>query len=357
MINPVVQDRKYLMVYSGIWILISGIHFAVFYFILNQSIIISVADSIFYNLSFALVGLVIWYLVRYNDFEVKKLPVLLFNHVVFCAIIVSSWIFINDFLMNSFFRESAYRSLADAGITSRGIAGLFYYITIGLAFYLIRYYQENRDQQIRAAQLSGQLKEAALITLRNQINPHFLFNSLNSISYLTLSDPEKAREMITRLSDFLRILLRENDRFTIPLEREMELARLYLEIEKFRFGDKLMYEEIIDDRCAYAQVPTLIILPLVENAVKHGVHDSTKPVRIKIRIEVKDEFMILEVSNTMEPGIHKKGEGLGLKNIRERLTLLYDKQNMEISKTKDIFTVKLTLPFRIDGKENSYIDH
>jgi sensor histidine kinase YesM len=334
------------------WALVCGAHFAVFYFVLNQSIYVSLADSILFNFSFALAGLALWYFVRYNDFEIKNLPELLFNHLVASGLIIAVWILIISLLLKSIFTNQDYAAFLNAGIAGRAIAGVFYYLSIILVFYLIIYYQENRDQQIRSAQLTSQLKEAELDTLKNQINPHFLFNSLNSISYLTLSDPEKAREIITKLSDFLRILLRENKHSKATLIREIEISRLYIDIEKSRFGDKLVYEEDIDEKSKPALVPPLIMLPLIENSIKHGVQDSTRPVKIKVNSKIIDKFLMLEISNTCDPGSNKKGEGLGLKNIRKRLDLMYDSQHMEIKRTKDLFSVTLTLPYNTNGTEN-----
>ncbi|MFC2124808.1 sensor histidine kinase [Bacteroidota bacterium] len=350
MINPVAQDRKYLMTYLSIWALVAGAHFAVFFFLLEQSFRVSVTDSFLFNSGFALIGLVMWYIVRYNDFKIKKLPELLLNHVAVMVILVASWILVNNFLLKSIFAEPEFHILLDDAISGRAVAGLFYYLTIVLVFYLIIYYQENSDQQIRTAKLASQLKDAELNLLKNQINPHFLFNSLNSISYLTLSDPEKAREIITKLSDFLRILLRENNQSMTRLKKELELTRLYIDIEKSRFGDNLIYQEKVHKNCYQAIVPSLFLLPLFENAVKHGVQNSTIPVTIAILVKKGEEHLDILVENNYESGSQNKGTGLGLKNIRERLNLIYQQQSVKITKTSDRFKVQMILPFNTDEK-------
>ncbi len=350
MINPVVQNRKYLLTYLSLCALFAGAHFSLFYFLLNQSFIISISDSLLFNMSFALIGLALWYVVRYNDFEIKKLPKLLLNHIVVMAMLVTGWILINNYFLRSIYGESEYHELLNNAISGRAIAGLFYYLTIILIFYLIIYYLENRDRQIRTVQLSSQLKDAELNVLRNQINPHFLFNSLNSISYLTLSNPEKAREIITKLSDFLRILLKENNQSMTSLKKELELIRLYIDIEQSRFGDKLIYKESVNEDCYQAVVPSLLLLPLIENAVKHGVQNSTIPVAIEIVTKKGKEQLDIVVENNFESGINNEGTGLGIKNIRERLNLIYKQQSVKISKTDHSFKIQLTLPFNKDGK-------
>jgi len=350
MINPVVQNRKYLMTYISIWVLVTGTHFAVFYLILDLSLTISILDSSIFNFSFALLGLSIWYVVRYNDFEIRKLPELLLHHILIVAIIISGWIFISNFILRIITDDPAYHQFVSNAISGRYIGGLFYYLITILVFYLIVYYQENQDQQIRTAHLSGQLKDAELNVLKNQINPHFLFNSLNSISSLTLTDPEKARAIITKLSDFLRVLLKENNQSKTNLEKELDHIRLYLDIEKSRFGEKMIFDEDVKDDCLDAEIPSLLLLPLVENAVKHGVQNSTIPVTINMIVQRKKDNLEISIENNFESGLINKGTGLGLKNIRERLALIYEKQSVEIMHSENVFKVVLTMPFNKDEK-------
>jgi LytS/YehU family sensor histidine kinase len=266
------------------------------------------------------------------------------------AILVAGWLIVTNLLIKSIFDSQIYHEIINSNITGRVITGAFYYITIVLVFYLLIYYQENRDQQLKAARLTGQLKDAELNVLKSQINPHFLFNSLNSISYLTLTDPEKAREIISKLSDFLRILLKENNQSTTTVLRELDLIRLYIDIEKSRFNEKLLFIENIAEECKHAIVPSLILLPLIENAIKHGVQNSSIPITVKINIKKIRESLELNVINTLEKGSAIKGTGLGLKNIQERLALLYKQQTCKIQKSADSFSVNLTIPFTIDGK-------
>jgi len=181
--------------------------------------------------------------------------------------------------------------------------------------------------------------------LKSQINPHFIFNSLNSISSLTLSTPEKAREMIVKMSDFLRYsLVQENEQIT--LKDELDQINTYLDIEKIRFGDQLIFESAVDAECLNGQVPRMILQPLFENAIKYGVYESMEPVTIKLFCENMNCELSITITNNFDPEtIIKKGEGIGLANIRQRLQLNYGNRDLLMTRLEnDQFTVNLRIP-------------
>ena len=190
------------------------------------------------------------------------------------------------------------------------------------------------------------MKETELKMLRSQINPHFLFNSLNSISSLTITDPEKARTMVVKLSDFMRYALSRKDEQPVSLQSELENIRLYLDIEKVRFGEKLTTDETIDADCLEKKIPVMLLQPLYENAVKHGVYESTGGVRIKTEIKKSDKFLEITIENNYDisPST-RKGTGTGLLNVARRLELYYKrKASIDTTKNDGIYTVKLYLP-------------
>ena len=158
--------------------------------------------------------------------------------------------------------------------------GVFIYGLIILTYYLFVSLSNLSEKNAKEARLESLVKETELKMLRSQINPHFLFNSLNSISSLTITDPEKARDMVVKLSEFMRYALSRKDEQPVSLQNELENLRLYLDIEKVRFGDKLTTEEIIEPNCLDFKIPVMLLQPLYENAVKHGVYESTESVRI-----------------------------------------------------------------------------
>ena len=182
--------------------------------------------------------------------------------------------------------------------------------------------------------------------LRSQINPHFLFNSLNSISSLTVTDPEKARNMVIKLSEFMRYALSRKDEQPVSLQSELENLRLYLDIEKVRFGDKLTTEENIEAECLDFKIPVMLLQPLYENAVKHGVYESTESVRIITQAKIIDGYIEIIIKNNYDPApSSRKGTGTGLLNVTRRLELFYgNKASIKTPKENGIYTVTLYIP-------------
>ena len=182
--------------------------------------------------------------------------------------------------------------------------------------------------------------------LKSQINPHFLFNSLSSISSLTITDPGKAQEMVVKLSEFLRYSVSSNINTFTTLEKEMQNIHRYLEIEKIRFGDKLVFEFTMEPGFSTRNVPVMILQPLYENAIKHGVYESTEPVKVITDCKTFTDYFEIRISNDFDPSAPaRKGAGIGLKNIRERLKLMY--RNDSLLKTfvlNNVFRVVLTIP-------------
>jgi LytS/YehU family sensor histidine kinase len=185
-----------------------------------------------------------------------------------------------------------------------------------------------------------------LRALKSQINPHFLFNSLNSIASLTITNPQKAHEMVIALSDFMRYSLRKQQNEMVPLGDEINHTELYLKIEKIRFGDKMTYSFQADNDCLGCQIPTLLLQPLFENAIKYGVYEASDPVEIALLAKKENNHVVLTLFNTYDPeAATPKGEGIGLKNVRERLRLVYNSSNlMELNDLDGKFTVTIYLP-------------
>jgi two-component system LytT family sensor kinase len=193
------------------------------------------------------------------------------------------------------------------------------------AFYLVVknwwLWQKERETALAAAALANQ---AQLEMLRYQLNPHFLFNALNSIRASVDEDAARAKQMITQLSEFLRYSLLNESTKKIPLGEELEAVKNYLAIEKIRFEDKLEINFDIEQRAENFKVPSFLLNPLVENAVKHGMSSSAKPLKIDISAKVAGDGLLLEVSNSGSLNGASNGNGtkIGLKNVRERLEKL-----------------------------------
>jgi two-component system, LytTR family, sensor kinase len=224
-------------------------------------------------------------------------------------------------------------------------------ILIVIGAHALLYYQRYQAAQLEQASLKAQLAQAQLRALKMQIHPHFLFNTLHSISSLVLEDPPKANSMIARLGDFLRLTLDHSDRQLVALREEAEFARCYLEIEQVRFGDRLAVEFKIDRDTFSAQVPHLILQPIVENAIQHAIAPRAAPGRIEIAVSRHHDSLRLEVSDT-GPGIGRStgGNGLGLSNVRARLERLYGSSySLDMAnEPSQGLTVTLQIPFRSD---------
>jgi two-component system LytT family sensor kinase len=204
--------------------------------------------------------------------------------------------------------------------------------------------QENRQRRNDAERLA---KEAELFKLRQQLAPHFLFNSLNSISALIGSRPEQARKMIQQLSDFLRGNLKKEDQQWVPLSEEIQYLELYLDIEKVRFGHRLSTVIICDEECLERKLPPMLLQPIVENAIKFGLYDTTDAVTIAIRARLDGKFVRIEVENPFDPETSrpKKGTGFGLTSIQRRLYLIFARPDlMETHVDNNLFTTIVRIP-------------
>jgi hypothetical protein len=215
----------------------------------------------------------------------------------------------------------------------------------------IRWYEAWRAEAVRSAQLSADLSAAQLRALRAQLNPHFLFNSLNSVVTLIGRDPAGAERMLVRLSDLLRGTLALSSDQEVPLRRELELVEQYLDIEQIRFRDRLSVEWTVDDVARDAAVPALALQPLIENAIVHGTSRNTGGGRITVAATVDGSARQISVRDN-GPGPNadgaRAGTGIGLSNLRERLNRLYG--NAAALSLADApgggALATLTLPFR-----------
>jgi signal transduction histidine kinase len=209
------------------------------------------------------------------------------------------------------------------------LAGLLFgphipvYLAVLSAAHALYFYRRARERELRSAELVARLADARLQTLRMQIQPHFLFNSLNALGGLIHKDPDAADEMLVAISNFLRITLDETVRQEIPLQGELGYAERYLAIEKLRFGDRMQYSIEADQETLDALIPSLLLQPLVENAVRHGIEHRKNTGIISIRAWKADDKLYVAVRDN-GPGLSQSPtEGIGLSNIRGRLRELY----------------------------------
>jgi LytS/YehU family sensor histidine kinase len=194
------------------------------------------------------------------------------------------------------------------------------------------WFTQREQKEMERIQLETEkgFKEAELYKLRQQLQPHFLFNSLNSISALIGSQPELARKMIQQLSDFLRRTLKKEEQTWVDLEEELDYLELYLEIEKVRFGHRLSTQIECEQICKSQKIPPLLLQPVVENAIKFGLYDTTGDISIHILASLKKEVLEIQIQNPFDPETSspKKGTGFGLSSIARRLYLLFGRRDL-----------------------------
>lgn len=224
---------------------------------------------------------------------------------------------------------------------------LTYWVILGV-FYLLDYQRRWRERELKAAQLERELTAAELQALKAQLHPHFLFNTLNSIASLMHSDVETADTMLVRLSDLLRRALESAGAQEVTLRQELDFLRPYLEIEQIRFQDRLAVDFDIPESALEARVPNLILQPLVENAIKHGIAPQPGPGRIAVRARREGERLRLEVEDNGRGLDEAPRDGVGLANTRARLARLYGGESaFELAAgTAGGLTARVTLPFR-----------
>lgn len=243
--------------------------------------------------------------------------------------------------------------------TNSILTSLFYNIDkmlivfVGLATmqHAMEYHRTAQEQQLAASQLETQLSQSQMMALKMQLQPHFLFNTLNAIVTLVRKDPDQAEEMIVRLSEFLRITLDSSGSHAVPLNEELRFIRSYLAIEEVRFGGRLRYTEDVPARCQDVEVPMLLLQPLVENAVRHGLSRYVDASLLHIAVREEGTTLILTVEDDAAPAgaLDTLKEGIGLSNTRHRLAAMYgERAGLTIAaRVPRGCTVSVTIPLKI----------
>ncbi|HSG68739.1 MAG TPA: histidine kinase [Bacteroidales bacterium] len=346
MLSRIVKNQIKL-IYILVWVMLGIIHFFLLkegYGLASQT---AVADSIVFNFLFGIIGIGLWYMVRFSDLQTKHPGELVFYQISGLGLALLIWLGIGYYFLNHLFKgDQAYIPFLDASLYFRIISGVLYYSLLVTTYYLIINFRELKEKSERESRLTSLLKETELSMLRSQIRPHFLFNSLNSISSLTMTDPKRAQEMVIKLSEFMRYSLNLSDAMVSTLKKDLHHAELYLDIEKVRFGEKLVVEKDISDEALDSQLPAMILQPLLENAVKHGVYEATSKVVVRLRARIVSNSLEIVIGNDVDPeGKPRKGTGTGLKNVEARLASHFGQGDlMTIDKSDRYFEVTLKIP-------------
>ncbi|MBN2522237.1 MAG: histidine kinase [Bacteroidales bacterium] len=347
MLHPILKNRQFLIGYIIIWFVVCALHVFILGYLYDFGIVISVSESFVFNLFFAFFGIGIWYPVYFTDIEKNKLLNFLTNHLAAASLAVGLWLWISFLILSAAFPDaSEYLQHLSDSLPLRGGLGVLFYVLVASIYYFLIYYNNFKEKLIREAELKALIKESELTSLKFQINPHFLFNSLNSISSLSMISPEKAQDMVINLSDFLRYSLSHKNESLTTFEKELNNIDRYLKIEKIRFGKRLNVTRDITDNCNTYLLPGLILQPLMENAVKYGIYESTDQSDIYIKSKCSDNLLEVMIKNDYDPDfVTKKGEGIGLRNVTSRMKIQYGRDDLvKISQNENTFTITLFFP-------------
>ena len=270
------------------------------------------------------------------------------NIFVWCILLSIVWFVLTKWLLKislSYYQD--HYDLYHRSLSIRFSIAFLLLSCITMISVLWYHWGEQKENEERKGAAEKLAKEAELFKLRQQLQPHFLFNSLNSINALIGSRPEEARKMVQQLSDFLRGTLKKEDQQWVSLKEELQYLQLYLDIEKVRFGNRLATMVESDESTEELFLPALLLQPIVENAIKFGLYDTIGETIIQINASKKENDLILRVENPFDPETSspKQGTGFGLSSVQRRLYLLFARNDLLTTEAKEnIFITTVKIP-------------
>jgi hypothetical protein len=354
--HPILSQLRRLLLYLLGWIPLAGMLTYLLAVPGGLSWVEASTVAFILCLLYAFICLAAWYPCLATPLDHSSLPRFLFTHVAGALVASAVWLVAARILGRMLAGLDDFHGI-DARLTKDfpllfGTGVLLYLLAVGFHYVLLTV-EASREAEARVMKASVLARDAELRALKAQVNPHFLFNSLNSISALTASDAAKAREMCILLGDFLRRTLGLGEKQSIPLEEEMSLVHAFLAVEKIRYGSRLEMEESVDKEALQAQVPPLLLQPLVENAVAHGIANLVEGGRIRLEAKQRDGYLSIAIENPFDPQApQRRRNGVGLANVRQRLEARYGSSATFGTTTEDgRFRVALSLP--ASGKERT----
>ena len=271
-----------------------------------------------------------------------------FHLVSWCILITVLVILLTKVILKNIFIDDAeYQIFFSRSIwirSSMDFLMLGCFVLISVIWYN---WQEQSEQEERKQDAEKLSKEAELFKLRQQLQPHFLFNSLNSINALIGSRPEEARKMVQQLSDFLRGTIKKEEHQWVTLKEELQYLQLYLDIEKVRFGHRLSTVIEADEALDELKLPALLLQPIMENAIKFGLYDTIDEITISLKASKEENNLVITVTNPFDPetSTPKQGTGFGLQSVQRRLYLLFARTDLVNTEAKEnIFTTTIKIP-------------
>lgn len=273
------------------------------------------------------------------------------------AVLTVVAVFLMKYGLNYLFSSQyEYQLFLEDSLFFRAIVVFLCFTWCALANILWYRLEEQSEMQERLLATQNLAKEAELNKLRHQLQPHFLFNSLNSVYALTIVNPTEAGTMITKLASFLRGTLKRDDEVWVNVAEEMEYIQLYLDIEKVRFSHRLTIDVKIEEETLGLCLPGTLLQPIVENAIKFGLYNTSSAITITIRVKLENNALVICVANPYDPDMTaSKGTGFGLSAIRRRLYLLFADSNLLQTETQNnnLYITTLKIPQKDDKNDTN----
>jgi LytS/YehU family sensor histidine kinase len=267
---------------------------------------------------------------------------------VYVIAVVAAFQFISLSIFKIVFESDLeYLQFIRRSLPIRDVIVLLVISFITITHWMVNYLNEKELTEKNQTEIETIMREAELLKLRQQLQPHFLFNSLNSINALVISQPQEARKMVQQLSEFLRGTIRKDEQKLITLKDELAHLNLYLEIEKVRFGHRLNVETRNCENCLECSIPPLLLQPVVENAIKFGLYDTMGDVLITIETKLNDGMLSIEITNPFDKETQraKSGNNFGLESIQRRLYLLFARKDLLKTRTENsVFITTISIP-------------
>ncbi len=342
--------RRFIVIFTISWLVLMADHALLLYWF-EMPLTAAIIDSLISNITLLLTCLLAMNSIRYYVPDINQYM----NVLAMCIVFTLLWVIVSKSLLHvsldevenyAFFLKRSMFIRASIGFLILGI-----FIMTVILWYN---WQEQQLNESRKADAEKLAKEAELFKLRQQLQPHFLFNSLNSINALIGTRPQEARKMVQQLSDFLRGTIKKEETQWVTLQEELQYLQLYLDIEKVRFGNRLATDITTEESTLQQKLPALLLQPIVENAIKFGLYDTTGETVICITTNKQGSELVIKVSNPFDPETSspRQGTGFGLKSVQRRLYLLFARNDLLTTETKEnIFTTIVKIPQLSDASK------
>jgi hypothetical protein len=348
-VHPILLRGNRLGLYLAAWLPLAGLLTLAYAWVASGPWAEAALVAVFLTTVFAFLSLAAWYPCRALPIERTRAGRVVVTHVLGALLSSSLWIAVGRtwvFALERGLGLAGAEPRFTAAAPSLFATGAILYLLVIALHYLAAAITESRQAERRALELRALAREAELRALRAQLDPHFLFNSLNSVSALIPSDPAAARSACLRLSEFLRDSLRLGGLVHIPLDEELHLVRSFLAVEQVRLGPRLAVDERVEAAAGACLVPPLLLQPLVENAIRHGISQLVAGGTVRLEAARRGARLAISIVNPCDPERPQaRASGLGLGNARARLQALYGGEAwLEAAESEGRFRVEVFLP-------------